>query len=67
VDREQVLSPIERPFEARNVLRVVVLMNLLIFVLAGCGAASMEDRSGGNENRDSSGDPEKKKNLWCQV
>jgi beta-N-acetylhexosaminidase len=57
------LSPIERPFEARNVLRVVVLLNLLIFILAGCGAASMEHRSGGNENRDSSGDPEKEESM----
>jgi beta-N-acetylhexosaminidase len=45
------------------VLRVVVLLNLLIFILAGCGAASVKDRSGGDENRDSSGDPEKEESM----
>jgi beta-N-acetylhexosaminidase len=45
------------------VLRVVVLLNLLIFILAGCGAASMKDRSGGNENRNSSGDPGKEESM----
>jgi beta-N-acetylhexosaminidase len=54
------LRRIESPFEAWGVLRTIVLLILLICFLAGCGAASIESRSGGNENRDSSGARENK-------
>ena len=41
-------------------LRVALPLTLLLFILAGCGNASMEGRSSASNNQDSSGDRENK-------
>jgi beta-N-acetylhexosaminidase len=48
-----------RLFEARNVLRNVVLLTLVIYLLVGCGA-SMEGRSASGKGHNSSGGNENK-------
>jgi beta-N-acetylhexosaminidase len=41
-------------------LRVALPLTLLLFILAGCGSALMEDRSSASNNQDSSGDRKSK-------
>ena len=50
---------VHRPFEARNVLRVVAFLTLVI-LLVRCGGASMEDHSGGGQDHNPSAAHEKK-------
>ena len=46
--------------EARNVLRALLPLMLLLFILAGCGGESMEGRSATGKGHNSSGDRENK-------
>jgi beta-N-acetylhexosaminidase len=46
-----------RPFQARNLLRDVILLILVIYLLVGCGASG-ERHSAAGKNQDSSGDSE---------
>jgi beta-N-acetylhexosaminidase len=46
--------------EARNVLRALLPLMSLLFILAGCGGASMEGRSAPGKGHNSSGDRENK-------
>jgi beta-N-acetylhexosaminidase len=47
------MRPAHRPFEARNLLRNVILVSLLVYLLVGCGGTSTEGRSATSKTQDS--------------
>jgi beta-N-acetylhexosaminidase len=47
-----IMSKVHRTFEARNLLRNVILVALLVYLLVGCGGISIEGRSAKSKNQD---------------
>jgi beta-N-acetylhexosaminidase len=54
----------QRPFEARNLLRSVTLLTLIIYLLVGCGGSSGGGHSVRNEKEDP---PEDRKNTEASI
>jgi beta-N-acetylhexosaminidase len=54
------MSKVHRTFEARNLLRNVILVSMLIYLLVGCGGISIEGRSAKSKNQDPTRDRENK-------